>query len=112
LDTTKWRRKRPGGAISGKDRRDSLDWRGQLQRGQLQWQYLPFDEQTKRGGYGTASEFLRTLIRDAQKRQAEDRLETMLLEGLDSGKPIEITPAYWQEKKTRIPKAPRRARHS
>jgi len=41
-------------------------------------------DQTKRGGYGTASEFLRTLIRDAQKRQAEDRLEAMLLEGLDS----------------------------
>ena len=70
------------------------------------------DDQTKRGGYGTASEFLRTLIRDAQKRQAEDRLEAMLLEGLDSGKPIEVTPAYWQEKKGRIPKAPRRARHS
>ena len=111
-------------------------------RGQMQWQYLPFygtiegglshkegpmrslnislpesmrtfvDEQTKRGGYGTASEFLRTLIRDAQKRQAEDRLEAMLLEGLDSGKPIEVTPAYWQKKKDRIPKAPRRARHS
>jgi antitoxin ParD1/3/4 len=108
----------------------------------MQWQYLPFygtiegslphkedpmrslnislpesmrtfvDEQTKRGGYGTASEFLRTLIRDAQKRQAEDRLESMLLEGLDSGKPIEVTPAYWQKKKDRIPKAPRRARHS
>ena len=46
------------------------------------------DDQTKRGGYGTASEFLRTLIRDAQKRQAEDRLEAMLMEGLDSGKPI------------------------
>jgi antitoxin ParD1/3/4 len=70
------------------------------------------DDQTKRGGYGTASEFLRTLIRDAQKRQAEDRLEAMLLEGLDSGKPIEVTPAYWQKKKDRIPKAPRRARHS
>jgi hypothetical protein len=36
----------------------------------------------------------------------------MLLEGLDSGKPIEVTPAYWQKKKGRIPKAPRRARHS
>ena len=70
------------------------------------------DEQTKRGGYGTASEFLRTLIRDAQKRQAEDRLEAMLLEGLDSGKSIEVTPAYWQEKKSRIPKTHRRARHS
>jgi antitoxin ParD1/3/4 len=70
------------------------------------------DIQTKRGGYGTASEFLRSLIRDAQKRQAEDRLEAMLLEGLDSGKPIEVTPAYWQEKKSRVPKARRRTRHS
>ena len=59
------------------------------------------DDQTKRDGYGTASEYLRALIRDAQKRQAEDRLESMLLEGLGSGKPTVATPDYWEGKKTR-----------
>lgn len=70
------------------------------------------EDQTRRGGYGTASEYLRTLIRDAQKRQAEDRLENMLLEGLDSGKPIDITPKYWEGKKTRRARAPRRTKRS
>ncbi len=70
------------------------------------------EEQTRRGGYGTASEYLRTLIREAQKRQAEDRLETMLLQGLDSGKPIEVTPDYWKAKKDRLDRVLRRAKKS
>ena len=70
------------------------------------------EDQTRRGGYGTASEYLRTLIRDAQKRQAEDRLENMLLEGLDSGKPIDITQKYGKGKKPRRARAPRRTKRS
>lgn len=70
------------------------------------------EDQTRRGGYGTASEYLRTLIRDAQKRQAEDHLENMLLEGMVSGKPIDITPKYWEGKKTRRARAPRRTKRS
>lgn len=68
------------------------------------------EEQTRRGGYGTASEYLRTLIREAQKRQAEDRLETMLLDGLDSGKPIDATPDYWMAKKDRLDRMLRRTK--
>jgi len=70
------------------------------------------EDQTRRGGYGTASEYLRALIRDAQKRQAEDRLERMLLEGLDSGKPINVTPDYWKGKKSRLARAPQRTKRS
>jgi len=70
------------------------------------------EDQTRRGGYGTASEYLRTLIRDAQKRQAEDRLEGMLLEGMDSGKSIEITPDYWEGKKACLARVPRRTKRS
>ncbi|MCC7141975.1 MAG: type II toxin-antitoxin system ParD family antitoxin [Candidatus Eisenbacteria bacterium] len=47
------------------------------------------------GGYGNASEYLRELIRDDQKRREEERLEKLLLEGLDSGDPIEVTPEFW-----------------
>jgi antitoxin ParD1/3/4 len=33
------------------------------------------EEQVQRGGYSTASEYLRELIRDAQKQAAKERLE-------------------------------------
>lgn len=69
------------------------------------------EDQTRRGGYGTASEYLRTLIRDAWKRQAEDRLEGILLEGLDSGKPTDVSPDYWERKK-RPAVTPRRTKRS
>lgn len=36
-------------------------------------------------GYGSASEYVRELIRADQKRRNEDRLETLLLERLQSG---------------------------
>jgi antitoxin ParD1/3/4 len=55
------------------------------------------EEQLRAGGYSTASEYIRELIRNAQKEKARARLEALLLEGLDSGEPIEITPEYWDQ---------------
>ena len=55
------------------------------------------EEQLKSGGYSTASEYVRELIRDAQRHAAQNRLEALLLEGLDSGDPIEVTPESWRE---------------
>jgi antitoxin ParD1/3/4 len=46
------------------------------------------------GNYGSASELFRELVRERQKRKAQERLETLLLEGLESGQPIEVTPEY------------------
>lgn len=45
-------------------------------------------------GYASASEYLRALIRDAQKRQARRELEAKLLEGLE-GPATEMTRADW-----------------
>jgi antitoxin ParD1/3/4 len=59
------------------------------------------DEQVAKGGYGTASEFLRQLIREAQRQQSEDRLEALLLQGLDSGPATEMTNADWDRLKQR-----------
>lgn len=57
------------------------------------------EEQVENGGYSTPSEFIRELLRDDQKRRAEERLEALLLEGLNSGDPVEITPEFWERKR-------------
>ena len=36
------------------------------------------------GRYNTTSEYFRDLVREDQKRQAEERLETLLLRGMES----------------------------
>jgi antitoxin ParD1/3/4 len=55
------------------------------------------EEQVAAGGYGTSSEYLRELIRADKKRKAQERLEALLLEGLESGDPIPVTPRFWKE---------------
>jgi len=57
------------------------------------------DERISEGGYSTASEYFRELIRRDQRRRAEERLETQLLEGIKSGEPIAVTPEYVERKR-------------
>jgi len=52
-------------------------------------------EQQAKGGYSTPSEFVRDLIRQDQKRRVGERLEQLLLEGLESGQPIPADEAFW-----------------
>lgn len=52
------------------------------------------EQEVSTGNYGSASELFRELVRERQKRKAQERLETLLLEGLESGEPIEITQEY------------------
>jgi len=58
--------------------------------------------QVSEGGYSTPSEYLRELVRQDQKRRSEDKLESLLLAGLDSGEPIQITPEYWENKRRQL----------
>ena len=60
------------------------------------------EEEVSSNGYGTASEYVRELVREAKRRKAEERLEALLLEALDSGKPIKVTPEYWENKKASL----------
>ena len=59
-------------------------------------------DRVSQGGYSSVSEYVRELIRADQKRKAEERIDSLLLEGLDSGSPIPVTPEYWEEKKRRL----------
>ena len=60
------------------------------------------DEQIKTRGYGNVSEYFRTLIRTAQEREVERRLEELLLEGLDSGEGMELSPESVSRMKTEL----------
>ncbi len=49
------------------------------------------------GRYSSVSEYVRDLIRDDEKRKAQENLEALLLEGLRSGEPTEMTRRDWAE---------------
>ncbi len=54
------------------------------------------------GTYSTPSEYIRELIREDQKRRAQEKLESALLEGLNSGPAIEASPDYWAHKRREL----------
>jgi antitoxin ParD1/3/4 len=54
------------------------------------------DGQVAAGCYSSASEYVCELIRADEKRKAEERLEMLLLEGLQSAE-TELIPADWSE---------------
>ena len=60
------------------------------------------ESQIKGGRYGNASEYVRELIRRDQERQAQQRLEQVLLEGVTSGKASPLTKQDWAELRTDV----------
>lgn len=58
-------------------------------------------QQVKDGGFGSASEYFRHLTRAEQRRQAQDQLEQLLLEGM-KGPAREMTDADWAAIRARI----------
>jgi antitoxin ParD1/3/4 len=60
------------------------------------------DERLSEGRFSTTSEYFRDLIREDQKRRAQERLETLLLEGLESGEPIDVTDDYIKQKRAEL----------
>lgn len=59
-------------------------------------------EQVAGGGYSSVSEYVRDLIRADQRRRAEEKIDALLLEGIASGTPVEVTPEYWESKKRKL----------
>jgi antitoxin ParD1/3/4 len=60
------------------------------------------ERQVAEGGHGDASEYIRKLLREEQKKKAKERVEALLLEGLNSGEPIEVNAEYWEKKRRRL----------
>ena len=58
-------------------------------------------QRVKRDGYGNISEYMRELIRGDQKKKAKERLENLLLEGMD-GPTSPMTKADWDEMHQRL----------
>ena len=56
------------------------------------------EAQTK-SGYSTPSEYVRELIRGDQKRRAKEKLDTLLLEGLNSGDSLPVNATFWSDLK-------------
>ena len=62
---------------------------------------LYVEEQVNAGGYSSASEYVRELVRADQKRKAKEQLETVLLEALQS-EPETVTPEWWAKLRKEI----------
>ncbi len=60
------------------------------------------DEQLSGGRFNNASEYFLDLVREDQKRRAQERLEALLLEGLNSGEPVEVTEEYIRTKRSEL----------
>lgn len=66
------------------------------------------ERRVSEGDYGNTSEYIRELIRkdrEERRRRAQEKLEALLLEGLDSlerGEGVEVTPEYWKERRARL----------
>jgi antitoxin ParD1/3/4 len=55
------------------------------------------EKKVSKGGYSTVSEYFRELIRQDEQREAEARLESMLLQSLESGEPTPMTKEDWED---------------
>jgi antitoxin ParD1/3/4 len=53
------------------------------------------DEQVKEGGYGTASEYLRDMLRRAREREARRKIDDQLIEAVQSGANKVMDDADW-----------------
>ncbi|HEV3037841.1 MAG TPA: ribbon-helix-helix domain-containing protein [Candidatus Angelobacter sp.] len=66
-------------------------------------EFIDREVQTK--GYGNVSEYVRSLLREAQAKASGSRLESLLLEGLESGHNIPLSQSFWRELKAEARKS-------
>ena len=70
------------------------------------------DRQIDSGGYSTASEYIRHLIRLDQEKVEKKQIEKLLLEGLNNGEPVEITDDWWSQKRIELMEKLNQSQHN
>lgn len=60
------------------------------------------DEQVASGKYTSASEYVRELVRLDQRNRERERIELQVLEGLQSGEGMEMTPKMWEDLRLKL----------
>ena len=55
------------------------------------------EDQVNRRGFGTASEYIRQVLREERERQVRQRIDTALIEGIDSGQSTAMTAKDWND---------------
>ena len=60
------------------------------------------EAQVRTGQFASASDYIRALVREDQKRRAEQELEAKLLEALDSNDFREATPELFERLRARV----------
>jgi antitoxin ParD1/3/4 len=54
------------------------------------------------GGFSSVAEYVRTTVRADLERARKERLENLLLEGLESGDGAEVSPEYWEKRRREL----------
>lgn len=67
------------------------------------------DGQVNSGKYTSVSEYVRELVRLDQRRKERDRVEMQVLEGLNSGDAVDVTPEMWEELRQELRKRRKKA---
>lgn len=60
------------------------------------------ESEVSSGNYGSASELFREMVRERQKNRAQEKIEALLLEGLESGKRIAVTEEYIEQNRKKL----------
>jgi antitoxin ParD1/3/4 len=63
-------------------------------------------EQLALGSYSTASEYFLDLVKQDQKRRAQEKLEALLLEGVNSEGSQEVIAEFWQQLRSTVLNSP------
>ncbi|MGV0026464.1 ribbon-helix-helix domain-containing protein [Phormidesmis priestleyi] len=54
-------------------------------------------------GFNSANEYVYHLIlREQERIGQQERIESLLVEGLESGEPVEATDDWWEQKRTQL----------
>lgn len=61
------------------------------------------EEQVSLGSYSSASEYVRELLRAAQKCKVDEKLARLLIEGMNSGEGKAITPEFLRDLQKSVP---------